>query len=560
MEKWDASYDVVVVGSGAGGLTAALTAQLKGLTALVIEKTDQYGGSSSLSGGAIWVPNNVYLERAGLKDTMEKAEAYIEATVGDRVPAERKRAYLTRGPEMVKFLHEHTNHVRFEYIPGYSDYYPEAPGGFPQGRSVEPVVFDLKKLGEERKRIRRANLPTYGMVMNAYEFHKVNMITRTWIGKKTSLKIGMRLMRSICTGYRPAALGEALIGRLRLSLMEAKGDLWLSTAFSDYVTEGGRVTGIHAVRDGKPVRIEAKHGVILAAGGFSHSQELREKYLPHPTSAQWTSAAEGQTGDILAASLRLGARIDLMDRVWGAPSAVPPGEKPFFLVADRGIPNMMIVNGAGERYVNEAVPYHEFVDTMYAQNKPEAPTTPSWMILDQQAKNRYIFLGLFPGQPFPKRWLENGFVKKGSTPAELAGQIGIDPARLTSTFERFNRMAQKGEDEDFHRGESAYDRYYGDPTLPNPSLAPIAKAPFYAVPVVPGDIGTKGGLVTDACARVLQEDGTPIGGLFATGNCSAAVMGETYPGPGATLGPAMTFGYVAAIYLAETKQINRMKL
>ncbi|MDR9856248.1 FAD-dependent oxidoreductase [Paenibacillus sp. VCA1] len=553
MEKWDASYDVVVVGSGAGGLTAALTARLKGFSSLVVEKTDKFGGSSSLSGGAIWVPNNVYLERAGLKDTMEKAEAYIDATVGDRVPAARKRAYLTRGPEMVKYLHEHTNHVRFKYIPGYSDYYPEAPGGFPQGRSVEPIVFDLKKLGEERNNMRRANLPTYGMVMNAYEFHKVNMITRTWIGKKTSLKIGMRLMRSIFTGYRPAALGEALIGRLRLSLMEAKGDVWLSTAFSEYVTEGGRVTGILAIRNGKTVRIEAKRGVILAAGGFSHSQPLRERYLPHPTSAEWTSAAEGQTGDILAASLRLGAGIDLMDRVWGAPSAVPPGEKPLFLVADRGIPNMMVVNGTGERYVNEAVPYHEFVDTMYAKNKPEAPTTPSWMILDQRAKNRYIFLGLFPGQPFPKRWLENGFVKKGGTPAELAGQIGMDPAKLTAAFERFNRMAERGVDEDFRRGQSAYDRYYGDPTLPNPSLAPIAKAPFYAVPVVPGDIGTKGGLVTDEYARVLKEDGTPIGGLFATGNCSAAVMGETYPGPGATLGPAMTFGYVAASYLAEQK-------
>ncbi|MCR8644393.1 FAD-dependent oxidoreductase [Paenibacillus sp. N1-5-1-14] len=551
--KWDASYDVVVVGSGAGGLTAALTAQMKGLKALVIEKTEYYGGSSSLSGGAIWVPTNFHLDKARLGDTPEKAQAYLDATVGDRVSRKRKEAYVMRGAEMVKYLHEETKHVRFKYIPGYSDYYPERLGGYPQGRSIEPEIFNLKELGEERKLMRRANLPTYGMVMNAFEFHKLNMITRIWEGKKTSLKVGMRLMRTIFTGYRPSALGEALIGRLRKSLMDVNGDLWLSTAFQDYVVDNGRIVGIIAERGGKKVYIEAKKGVILASGGFSHNQKLREKYLPLPTKTEWTSASEGQTGDIIDASIRQGAAIDLMDRVWGAPSAVPPGEKPFFLVADRGIPNMMIVNSGGERYLNEAVPYHEFVDLMYENDKPEARTTPSYMIMDLTAKSRYIFLGLFPGQSFPKRWYENGFVKKAETAEELAKQIGVPVEKFVAQFEKFNQDARMGKDTQFGRGDSVYDRYYGDPTLPNPSISPMENVPFYAVPVVPGDIGTKGGLITDEYARVLREDGQIIDGLFAIGNCAAAVMGETYPGPGATLGPSMAFGYVAADYMANKK-------
>lgn len=548
--KWDASYDVLVVGSGAAGLSAGLTAQLKGMSSLVLEKTEYYGGSTALSGGAIWVPLNHYLEEAGVRDTPEQAGAYLEATVGDRVPKELINAYLTRGPEMLRFLHDRTKHVRFIYTPGYSDYYPEKAGGFPKGRSVEPVLFDLRSLGEDNQKLRRANLPTYGMVMNSYEFHKVNMIKRTTIGKKTALRIGMRLMRSIFTGYRPAALGEALIGRLRLSYAEAGGELWLSTSFREFIMENGKVIGLVVEREGKKLNIEAKRGVVLGAGGFSHNQSLREKYLPSPTSTEWTSAAEGQTGDIIEASLRAGAKFDLMEKVWGAPSAVPPGEKPFFLVADRGIPNMIVVNSQGERYLNEAAPYHEFVDQMYENNTTEASTIPSWLILDKTARSRYIFMGLFPGQNFPKRWIESGYIKQADSIKDLANKMRVPADKLLTTIERFNRFAEAGKDEDFKRGDSAYDHYYGDPKLPNPNLAPIDKGPFYAVPVYPGDIGTKGGLVIDQEARVLNDDGMPIEGLYAAGNSSAAIMGETYPGPGATIGPAMTFGYIAVSHMA----------
>ncbi|TGA94507.1 FAD-dependent oxidoreductase [Streptomyces sp. MZ04] len=546
---WDHEYDVVIVGSGAAGLAAAVTAGLRGLTALVVEKTDLYGGSTALSGGAIWVPGNFHLDAAGLGDTREKARAYLDATVGDRVPSERKDAYLEHGPRMVREFHDRTD-IRFMYTPGYADYFPEALGGMAQGRSIEPCIVDFKRLGPLRHSMRRAGLPTYGLTMTSYDFRFLNMVSRTWAGRRRSLRVGMRAAKALARGQQLLSLGEALIARMRMSMATLGGHLWLSTPLTGLVEEGGRVTGIRVVRDGKEQAIRARGGVVLASGGFSHDQELREKHLPAPTSTAWTHSSEGQVGDALRLGEELGAATDLLDKVWGAPSLCPPGEKPFFLVADRGIPGMVIVNAAGERYANEAAPYHAFVDALYAADKEEATTVPSWLILDARSKARYIFAGLFPGQSFPKRWTQNGFLHQAPTLEELAAKLAAP--RLPATVRRFNGFAATGRDEDFGRGDSVYDRYYGDPTLLNPNLAPLDKGPFYAVPVHPGDIGTKGGLVTDAHARVLRENGTPIAGLYASGNCSAAVMGETYPGPGATIGPAMTFSWAAVDDIAAT--------
>ncbi|WP_281217217.1 FAD-binding protein [Lysinibacillus capsici] len=558
--KWDASYDVVVVGSGAAGLTAGLTAKLQGMKSLVIEKTDRYGGASAISGGALWIPNNHIIKGAGVPDTHELARQYLDSTIGDRVPEELKEAYITRGPEMLRFLYNKTKHMRFQYAKGYSDYYPEKPGGLSQGRSIEPLIFDLTKMGSLANSMRRATLSTKGFTMNSYEFHKVNMITRTLKGKTTALKLGARLVKSKVTKSAPVALGEALIARLRLSLAEANGELWLSTAFKDFIMGKGRVIGIIVERDGQELKIEAKKGVVLSSGGFSHNQTLREKYLPSPTNAAWTSSPEGQTGDILEPGVKIGATLDLMDKVWGAPSVIDPQGHPFFLVADRGVPNMIVVDSAGQRFVNEAAPYHEFVDTMYKHQEVTQQAVPSWILIDASAKSRYIFTGLFPGQAFPKSWFEHGVAKSAETIEELAKQMEVPAENLVATVNRFNDFARNGHDDDFYRGDSAYDNYYGDPTLPNPNLAEIKKAPFYALRLYPGDIGTKGGLVVDEYARVIKENGEPIEGLYASGNCSASIMGETYPGPGATIGPGMTLSFVATAHMANAVTKDEVSL
>ncbi|WP_416141079.1 FAD-dependent oxidoreductase [Lysinibacillus capsici] len=558
--KWDASYDVVVVGSGAAGLTAGLTAKLQGMKSLVIEKTDRYGGASAISGGALWIPNNHIIKGAGVPDTHELARQYLDSTIGDRVPEELKETYITRGPEMLRCLYNKTKHMRFQYAKGYSDYYPEKPGGLSQGRSIEPLIFDLTKMGSLANSMRRATLSTKGFTMNSYEFHKVNMITRTLKGKTTALKLGARLVKSKVTKSDPVALGEALIARLRLSLAEANGELWLSTAFKDFIMGKGRVIGIIVERDGQELKIEAKKGVVLSSGGFSHNQTLREKYLPSPTNAAWTSSPEGQTGDILEPGVKIGATLDLMDKVWGAPSVIDPQGHPFFLVADRGVPNMIVVDSAGQRFVNEAAPYHEFVDTMYKHQEVTQQAVPSWILIDASAKSRYIFTGLFPGQAFPKSWFEHGVAKSAETIEELAKQMEVPAENLVATVNRFNDFARNGHDDDFYRGDSAYDNYYGDPTLPNPNLAEIKKAPFYALRLYPGDIGTKGGLVVDEYARVIKENGEPIEGLYASGNCSASIMGETYPGPGATIGPGMTLSFVATAHMANAVTKDEVSL
>ncbi|WP_218672705.1 FAD-dependent oxidoreductase [Oceanobacillus timonensis] len=555
MEKqWDNHYDVVVVGSGAGGLTTALTAKLRGLSVIVIEKTALFGGSTSKSGGTIWIPNNPYLDEAGVKDTYEQAKTYLDSTIGDRVPDTLKNAYLTKGPEMVSYLHENTEHFRWEYTPKYSDYYPEAPGGLASGRAVEAQLFDLRKLGDDLQYLRTSGLPTKGMVLKSSEFHKVNMIMRTWIGKAKAMKVGMRLIRTLISGYKPTTLGEAVVARLYTSLKEAGGEVWLQTPFKDLIYENNRVTGIIAERNGKEVNIQARQGVVFASGGFSHSKELREKYLPQPTNTEWTLSAEEQTGDVIASGVKLGAQLDLMDKMWGTPTSAPPGSPAFMPVAERATPGLIIVNSNGERYINESVPYHEFVDQMYKNNTEQSSTIPSWMIFDKRVKNRYLVFGIMPLQPLPKEWFESGYAKKADTPEELAKQINVPPEKLAHTISRFNTFATNGKDEDYHRGDSAYDRYYGDPTLANPNLASLDKAPYYAIPIYPGDIGTKGGLVIDESARVLTKEGRSIPGLYATGNCTASVMGETYPRPGATIGASMVFGYAAAIDIAENRE------
>jgi len=555
VEACEYEYDLVVVGSGGGGMTAALVANHYGMSVLVLEKTGFFGGSTARSGGAIWIPNNHLMLEEGVDDSFENAQEYMKQTVGERVSQELQDAYLTHAPRMVEWLQEHTC-VEFQRTPGYADYYPERPGGVVASRSLEPVPFNGRLLKKDRKKLRKpmAEAP-FGLAFTSSEYQKLGMMTSTWEGKKVALSAVLRWLGNLLRGKLLLTMGQGLSGRLRFALIEAKITLWLEAPFQDLIIENKRVVGVTAQKEGRTIQIPAKYGVILAAGGFPHNLEMRRKYQSEPVSTEWTVASDGNTGDGIQAGKLHGAAVDLMDDAWWGPSSCPPGEEPFFHVGERAYPGGIIVNSRGQRYVNESASYIDVVHRMYQEHTETNPHIPSYFIFDQRFRNKYIFGTSFPRIPFPKRYFGQGYVLRASTIAELSGKIGIQERNLIETIKRFNQFAVDGRDLDFARGESAYDNYYGDPTVkPNPNLAPIEIAPFYAVKMWPGDLGTKGGLLTDTRARVLRADGSVINGLYAVGNNMASVMGNSYPGAGATIGPAMTFGYLAALSAAGVER------
>ncbi|MBX6390271.1 MAG: FAD-binding protein [Frankia sp.] len=546
-------YDIVVVGSGNGGMTAALAAAYSGMRALIVEKADYFGGTSALSGGAVWIPNNPVNVRAGVPDSFEDADRYLGELVGDRVPAERRQAYLTHGPATIEFLEKHTEHVRFAYSPGYSDYHPQIPGGLAAGRSISPVAVDVRKLGDLAPTLNRTDLlaPPAGIWLKPVEYKKLLLVTRTWRGRLTALRVGLRTAVARALGRNMVSAGAAGVVRLRLAVRDAGIPLWLGTPMRALIVDGRRVVGIRVERDGQLVTIRARHGVILAAGGFERNPGMRARYQRQPITATWTSGTVTNTGDAILAAQAIGADVDLMDRAWWGPAMLTP-ERALFMLSERSLPGSIMVDGEGRRFVNESAPYVDVVDTMYEQHAAGRPTIPCYLVFDQGFRDRYPFVKVPPRLPLPKAWAQDGTVGTAGTLAELAERIGVPAGQLTATVERFNAAARAGRDEEFGRGDSAYDRYYSDPTIrPNPNLAPLVKPPFYAARLVPGDLGTSGGLRCDEHARVLRADGSVIEGLYATGNCSAAVMGHQYPGPGATIGPAMVFGYIAARHIAS---------
>lgn len=545
------SVDIAIVGSGAGGMTAALAAHEAGLSALVIEKTRYYGGSTARSGGGIWIPCNHLMRAAGVADSFDEARTYLQGTVGERSPLASREMFLSQSVKMIQWL-DRKSDLQCSYMQGYADYYPELPGGKVQGRALEPRLFDGNALGADLARLRPPVIPIpAGLTFTAGEYKQLGLVMRTWQGRGTALRIGLRLLGARLTGRKMLMMGQALIGRLRLSLKKRGIPVWLDAPMKELIVEGGRITGVRVEKDGQPVEVIARKGVILAAGCFAHNLDMRLKYQKQPVTTRWTVASEGNTGDGILAGQRVGAAVDLMDEAWWGPSSLPPDTAPFFHVAERGFPGLIMVNQKGRRFTNESASYVEVVQAMYRLHTDDDPHIPCWFVFDQRYRNHYVFSSLFPRQPVPKEMLDSGYVRKADTLAELAGQLGMDATTLEATVTRFNGHARAGRDPDFGRGDSAYNRYFGDPTnKPHPNLAPIDQAPFYAVQVVAGDLGTKGGLVTDEYARVRREDGSLIEGLYCVGNNSASVMGTTYPGPGCTIGPAMTFGYVAARHAA----------
>jgi 3-oxosteroid 1-dehydrogenase len=552
MAGWDFTADLLVVGSGAGAMTAAIAAEQEGLQPLVVEKTEFFGGSSAISGGGLWVPNNPLMAAAGFRDSLEMARTYLDATVGDRVPAARKDAFLTKAPEMVAYVIRHSR-LRFDVNPAYTDYYPERPGAMPGGRALEPCLYPGRRLGPLYPQLRPHPYEfPIALVLTAAEVKDVALLARSVRHLRRTAKVFLRTFWSWVTRTRLLCMGQALVAPLRVSLRERGVPVWLNTRVRQLIVEGGRVVGAAAERDGRPIAIRARRGVVLAAGGFAHDKAMREQYQRPPIGTEWTLASPGNTGDAIRMGLELGAAIDLMEEAWWGPSSLPPEQPPHFHLVERSCPGSILVDSAGKRFTNEAASYIDVVHAMYEHNRPGAVSIPAHFIMDQRFRRRYLFGVTMPGLPFPREYLKSGYVKRADTLEALADGIGVDRRGLLETVARVNEFARTGKDLDFHRGDSAYDRYYGDASVkPNPCVGAIEKPPFYAVAMVPGDIGTKGGLVTDEHARVLREDGSPIEGVYAIGNTSASVMGDTYPGPGSTLAPAMTFGYVAALHASE---------
>ncbi|WP_304598374.1 3-oxosteroid 1-dehydrogenase [Nocardia sp. MDA0666] len=557
----DREYDVVVVGSGAAGMTAALAAAHHGLRAVLIEKAAHYGGSTARSGGGVWIPGNKALKASGRPDDREEARRYLHSIIGDVVPKEKIDTYIDRGAEAFDFVLDHSP-LQMTWVPGYSDYHPEAPGGLGSGRSCEPKPFNLKVLGAEAANLEPpyAKAPLNVVVMQT-DFVRLNLIKRHPKGMMRAMRVGARTYLAKFTGKQIVGMGQAIIAAMRKGLQDANVPVLLNTPLTKLITEDGRVVGVEATVDGEPTIFKARYGVVLGTGGFEHNAEMREQYQRKPITTEWTTGAAANTGDGIRAGMEVGGDIGFMEDSWWGPT-IFKGGKPWFALAERNLPGAIMVNADGKRFGNESAPYVEAVHTMYGgkwgQGDGPGENIPAWLVFDQRYRNRYIFAGLQPGQRFPSRWMENDNIVKADTLEELAQRLGVPADNLAATVARFNAFAEKGVDEDFGRGKSHYDRYYGDPTVkPNPCLAALVQGPFYAAKIVPGDLGTKGGLVTDTAARVLRADGTVIEGLYASGNSSTPVMGHTYAGPGATIGPALTFGYLAVMDIVEKARAEK---
>ncbi len=551
-ETWDYTTDVLVVGSGGGGMVAGVVAKDRGCSALVIEKGALYGGSTAMSGGAIWAPNSHLMQKAGLKDSPEEAIEYLKAITQGQVSEARLRAYVDTVPEMLTYLEEHSQ-ARYRIVPGYSDFYPSVAGAKSNGgRTIEPVPFYAWRLGKMRREMRglHPQVLAFGRVMLSLSEANVMMDT-SMRGRTQTFKIlGSYLfnpLRLFSKTDTRLAMGNAAVGRLRLSLAERGVPLWLNTVAKKLVVENGRVIGVEAEREGKSIRICANKGVILAAGDFTRSQELRQKYQRQPITTDWTVACPENSGDAVRMGLEVGARLKFMDQAWWLPTSLAPGhELPQMILVERTLPGSMVVNRQGSRFVNEAAPFTDVVRAQYKNNSETGGAIPAFLVVDSRFRKKYPLSPMIPGYT-PKKYIENGYLRVGKTLEELAQKCGIDAQGLVDEVGKLNSYAATGKDVDFHRGDSAIDRYFGDPAVrPNPCLGTIATPPYYAIELWPGDIGTNGGLDADEHARVLREDGSPVDGLYAVGNCSAAVSGNAYPGAGATIGFSMVFGYIAA--------------
>lgn len=544
---FDAEFDFVVVGSGGGGMTGAITAHEYGLKTLLIEKTDKIGGTTSVSGGGVWIPNNHVFRRTKHPDNHREAVQYLNESLGPEKPATSmavRAAYLESGPAMAGFLETAGLRWRAQYP--YPDYYSDLPGGKTTGRSLEPEAFDMRQLGEWKDRVRADNSIPPLWLYNS-EAKDFLMALRTPRGFYTAAKVvGLRNVWQKVTRKQMATTGKSLVAQLLKIVLDRGIPVWHSSPMLDVIQEEGRVVGVVVEREGRKMRIAVKRGVLLASGGFSLNKSLRDKFHEVPVDTTQSLVPEGADGDAYRITAELGAAMDQMDLAWWMPAFFDNQGLRGFNIWERSMPHAIVVDSSGKRFVSESAPYLEFGNAMVERNR-EVPAVPAWQIIDDEHRRSYPFTDMLPGVT-PKEALTSGLLIKADSIEELATKIGIDPQALRNTVDRFNGFAKSGVDEDFNRGHNDYERHYGDPRCkPNPTLGTIAAPPFYASRLELGDIGTKGGAITDRDARVLREDDTEIPGLYAVGNATASVMGNFYPGAGATIGPSMVFAYRSAI-------------
>jgi 3-oxosteroid 1-dehydrogenase len=561
--SFDHVVDVLVVGSGGGGMTAALAADASGLDTLVVEKSAQFGGSTALSGGGIWVPGAPTQRKQGYVPDPDGVFEYLQRITGGRVSDARLRQYVDAAPEMMEFLEKLSPWFEFVWKPGYADYYPELPGGSELGSTINVPAIDLRKLGDEEENLLRPlALAPKGIWFGPKDLRLFYQVRQNWRGKAVLVKLIWRMFRARVFGDRMAAIGQSLAARMRLALKQQGVPLWLNSPMTELITDvDGTVTGAVVERDGGQQRIHARRGVILASGGFDHDMAWRRQHLP-VLEKDWSFGNPAAMGDGIRAGEKVGGSTDLLDEAWWFPAICWPDGRLQFMLNERMMPSQFVVNGDGKRFINEAAPYMDFAHAMIEGQRTAVTHIPCWLITDIRSFHRYVVGGHLPipkipfapvptGWKVPKSWLESGVVKEANSFEDLASKIEVSAENLRATAERFNELARNGHDNDFNRGDSAYDNYYGDPTLPNPNLHPLDKPPYYAFQIILGDLGTSGGLRTDEFARVLRDDDGVVKGLYAVGNASAAVMGRSYAGAGATIGPAMTFGYVAAKHIAS---------
>ncbi|WP_459979552.1 3-ketosteroid-delta-1-dehydrogenase, partial [Mycobacterium avium] len=545
----DTAVDLLVVGSGTG-MAAALAAHELGLSVLIVEKSSYVGGSTARSGGALWLPASPVLDEANAGDTAERAGTYLDSVVAGSAPPQRSAAFVAQVSATVEMLRR-TTPLRLFWARDYSDYHPEEPGGSAAGRTCECRPFDTSLLGEYRTRLEPGLMEvTVPMPTTGADYRWMNLVAR--LPRKGIPVYAKRLVQGVggrMLGRRYAAGGQGLMAGLFTGVLRAGIPIWTGTTLTRLTRRGERVSGAVVEHGGREVTISARRGVVLATGGFDHRMEMRWKFQSESLGADLSLGAAGNTGDGIRAGQEIGAAIDLMDQAWWFPAVAPlPGKAPAVMLAERSLPGCLIVDQHGRRFVNEATDYMSFGQRLLELERSGSPVESMWIVFDQQYRNSYVFgAELFPRMRIPQAWYDAGIAVRADNLAELGAGIGVPVPEFVETMTRFNQNAAAGEDPDFGRGRSAYDRYYGDPTVkPNPNLRPLVNGPFYAVRMVLSDLGTCGGLKTDERARVLREDGGPIAGLYAIGNTAANAFGTTYPGAGATIAQGLVYGYIAA--------------